>query len=286
MNVTQVIAGQSTTLTISIDADGDPTDQGTGTLTLTDWDGTAVGTPIALTPGSDPGVYTVTAPPVADPTVLLATISFPSVDLTIAHGAIEVVGGVLFTERQARGFSDGRLADTSKYTDAEISAERARITDFLEAETGQGWIPRWRRLTFRGGRSSVLAVTAVRSEGVSGGEGAGRHISQVVAAANSSGAITGVETDGTRLEHPAFATAGLFTVDVIYGRPHISDGVDRIALLELVDRLPASRIPRSAVRAQDELATVGWEPQNNGRPSRVPDVNAWLRTRDLREWIA
>lgn len=279
MNVTQVIAGQSTTLTIGIDADGDPTDQGSGTLTLTDWDDAPVGTPITLAATADPGIYTAAVPAIADPTVLRATINFPDVGLTIAHGAIEVVGGVVFTERQARAFSDGRLADTAKYTDADISAERARITDWLEAETGQGWIPRWRRLVFTNGGSVVSAEQATVTFGASGGQGARRDIHRVLASANDHGPISGVDTDGDTLI--TGLPAGRCTVDVVYGHPFLADGVDRIALLELIDRLPASRIPRSAVRAQDDLATVGWEPQNNGRPSRVPDVNAWLRRRDL-----
>src|SRR5690606_16379488 len=76
------------------------------------------------------------------------------------------------------------------------------------------------------------------------------------------------------------------TLEVEYGNRHLMNGVDRVALLETVDRLPTSRISRAATQATDDLGSYGWEPQNNGRPSRIPEVNEWCRTHDGRVPLA
>jgi len=79
---------------------------------------------------------------------------------------------------------------------------------------------------------------------------------------------------------------GNVIVEIEYGLPSLRNGVDRIAMLEIADRLPASRRGRQTTSGTDDFGAFSWEAQNNGRPSRVPEVNAWLRTNDARVAIA
>lgn len=288
--MTQILTGQATTLTFTVYVDGDPTTAGAGTLNLVDVDGDTHYT-VALT-DLGAGVYTAAITAQTEVGWYRAQLVFDAGATIIDHSQVEVVGGVLFTEHAARQYDDGRLGSAAKYSDDAIADERARVSDWLESHTGRSWVPRWRRLHFVGtGRSDMLASSATRTEGPSGGEGAGVDIQRVIGATVNGSAVTGVETDGVRLYRSGGFQRGTtplsnVVVDVAYGLPHPRSGVDRVALLELVDRLPSSRVPRTATSARDELGSYGWEPQNNGRPSRIPDVNAWLRVNDVRAGIA
>lgn len=287
MNLTQIIRRQSAVLSLSVRADGTLNDPGSATFTLKDLDGTTTDT-LPVTDAGD-GTYTVTVPAKDDLALLTATLAFGS-DPVFDQGRIEIVGGVLFTENQARNFDSARLSSETKFTDADIAAERTRITDWLESMTGISWVPRYRRVKLRGTDSDRISLyNTVRSQGPSGGEGARNHISNILAATINDETVDPalVEVEGAAL----WLTSGFWTwarrpnvvIDYEYGLDHVQREVDRIALLELADRLPSSRRSRDATTATDDLGTATyWQPQNNGRPSRVPEVNAWLRDNDHR----
>lgn len=290
MNLTQIARGQQTSLTFTVEADGDPEDQGVATLDLVDLDDNEESVS-ATNAGS--GVYTATVGPYADLDYLTARLSFGA-NLSFDQGHIEIVGGFLFTESQARAFQDGRLDSDTKFDDADIAAERVRVTDWLEAQTAVSWVPRYRRVALQGSGSDNLALYGpTRSEGPSGGEGYVHHINRILSLTIDDEAVDTalVEIDGARL----WLTDGTFTyrrrpgnvvVEYEYGYPSLRNGVDRIALLELVNRLPASRLSPNAESSTDEFGTYSWAPQNNGRPSRNPEVNAWCRSQDMRVPIA
>lgn len=292
MNVTQVLAGQQTNLTLTAYSDGTQTDQGTFTIGIVDANGTEVVAPgTAVTDNAD-GTYSYTLAAQTDPAFLTVTWTESGGDITFTT-YVEVVGNVLFTEAAARAFEDGKLADTTKYDDADIAAARAEVTDWLEAQTGRSWVPRYRRATFRGTGSCILNLRhAVKTEGASGGEGAERDITEILSATVNGNAldVDDIDIDGHHLDY----TAGVWAtgrrpavvVEYVYGLPHPRNGADRIALLETVDRLVASRLSRAAISSTDELGTYGWDPQNNGRPSRIPEVNAWVRSEDRRVVLA
>lgn len=291
MNVTQVLAGQQTNLTLTAYSDGTATDQGTFTIGIVDANGTEVVAP--GTPVTDPadGTYTYTLAAQDDPKFLIVT-------WTEAGGLtyttfVEVIGNVLFTEAAARAFEDGKLSDTTKYDDAEIAQVRMEVTDWLEAQTGRSWIPRYRRATLRGTGTAILNLRhAVRTEGGSGGEGAMTDITELLSAKIGDTVIDvdDIDIDGHLLDLTTRPwTAGRrpdIVVEYVYGLPHPRSGVTRIALLEAVDRAVASRLSRAATSSTDELGTYGWDPQNNGRPSRIAEVNAWCRSQDMRVPLA
>lgn len=285
--MTQVLTGQNSLLTFTVFADGDPADQGAATLTLVDLDGTKT-TYTATNVGG--GVYTAEVGPFDTVAFYRAVLETP--DATFDQGFVEVVGGFLFTEHQARTFQDGKLADETQFPDAVIAAERARIADWLEARTGRSWVPRFRRVTLvPNGRHTISLLDAVGDQGPSGGEGHLRDINRILAINGEPVDPDSVDVDGWRVTwwDGRFQASGgkrRVTIDYEYGLRHIRGGVDRIALLELADRLPTSRLNRAATSSSDDLGSYGWEPQNNGRPSRVPEVNEWCRQEDRRFVVA
>lgn len=291
--MTQILRGQQATLTLRTDSDGTQTDQGTFTIGIVDANGDeVVASGTAVTDNSD-GTYEYTLAAQPDLGFFTVTWSETGGDLTYTT-YVEIVGGFLFTESQARAFQDGRLDSDAKFDDADIAAERVRVTDWLEAQTGASWVPRYRRVALQGTGSDNLALYGpTRSEGPSGGEGYAHHINRILSLTIDDEAINTdlVEIDGARL----WLTDGTFTyrrrpgnvvVEYEYGYPSLRNGVDRIALLELVNRLPASRLSPNAESSTDEFGTYSWAPQNNGRPSRNPEVNAWCRSQDMRVPIA
>ena len=247
---------------------------------------------LPVTDNSD-GTYEVTVPAKSDLAMLRGTLTFDT-GTVFDQGWVEIVGNVLFTEAQARSYNEAFLTSTTVYTDAAIAAERARITDWLEGQTGRSWVPRYRRLYLDGNGAQRLPLWDVRrSLGASGGEGARRDMIKVLAATINGTAVStsNIEADGSYL----WLTSGIWTrptrganviVDVEYGLEYLSAGVDEIGLMELVERLPSNRLDPGATGASDEFGTYSWQPQNNGRPSRIPAVNAWCRDADVRVALA
>ena len=281
MNVTQLLTGQAAEITVRAFVDGDPAAEPVPTCKIVDLDGKQVDSP-AVTPGADTGVYTLEVGPFDQVAMYRVQLTF-SEEFTVDAAGIEVVGNFLFGIHDARAFQDGKLADETQFPDAVIAAERARITDWLEARTGRSWVPRFRRVTLvPNGRHTISLLDAVGDQGPSGGEGHLRDINRILAINGEPVDPDSVDIDGWRVTwwDGRFQASGgkrRVTIDYEYGVPHLRGGVDRIALLELADRLPTSRLNRAATSSSDDLGSYGWEPQNNGRPSRIPEVNEWCR---------
>lgn len=291
MNVTQILAGQSSTITVTAYADGVPSSEGTPTCKIIDIDGRIVDEPAASPIPGQPGRWTIKVGPFGHVAQYRARLEF-SPEFTVDAAGIEVVGNFLFAIHDARTFQDGKLADENQFPDAAIAAERARIADWLEARTGRSWIPRFRRVTLvPNGRHTISLLDAVGDQGPSGGEGRLRDINRIIAINGEPVDPDSVDVDGWQVTwwDGRFQASGgkrRVTIDYEYGVPHLRGGVDRIALLELADRLPTSRLNRAATSSSDDLGSYGWEPQNNGRPSRVPEVNEWCRQEDRRFVVA
>ena len=276
--------------------DGTQSDVGAVTYVLTDPDGDTVSSGSATKAGSGSSTtYSATIPNQTQVTILTLTWTRTDTGAKLVD-TLEVVGGQLFSEAQARAFDEAFLTSESDYSDADIAEERLRITDLLEQWTGRSWIPRWRRLTFMGTGDRVLNLAEyAASQGGSNGTGAVRDIRQILAVtadgsnvATSNVAIQGhllLRTD-TIWPTASWTDPHNVVIDVEYGLPHLMDGVDRIALKLLRDRLPSSRIPDSADRFNDLTGTLDFSAENMGRPTRIPEVNAWLRAHDMRVALA
>lgn len=275
--------------------DGTVVDVGVVTYDLTDFDDTAVASGTATKSGSGVNTeYKISVPNQTELGLLTLTWTRASGAKLVDH--IEVVGGQLFTEAEARNFDSATFADEDEYPDAEIAAERLRITDLLEEWTATSWIPRWRRLKLAGNNRYRLPLFLSHlSQGGSGGQGAGWDTIRI-----QSCTIDGEDIDVANFEPvdgfahrtdsywpwPSTLDPLNVTLDIVYGMPYLIDGVDRIGKLLLADRLPSSRVAAHATRFTDELGTSDFSAENMGRPTRIPEVNAWLRGHNDRARIA
>lgn len=292
MNVAnQIPRNQEATLTLTVYDDGTAADEGAATFITKDLDGTTIDT-LAVTDNGD-GTYEVTIPAKSDLAFLTAYLSFDTGTI-FDQGRIEIVGNLLMREDQVRAFRENMFADGTDYDDADLAEEQVRVMDWLENQTGRSWVPRYRRLTLAGNYSQRLNMRHYRkSQGASGGEGAVRNINTVLAATIDGSAV---DTSTLEIDSPhIWRNNGLWTsptrganttIDIEYGLEHLANGADRIALLELADRLKMDRRDDAVVSGSDEFGTFNFEPQNSGRPSRVPEVNAWCRDNDKRLALA
>lgn len=242
-----VKAAGAVTLTHSWYVNGTATDVGAVTIGITDLHGTTVVAAGTATTNNANGTYTYT---LADQSaVKLLTITWTDVDTGDDQtDSAEVIGGLLFTEPQARTFDNSALANTTTYTDDLIWQEHQRIADLLEQWTGRSWLPRYRRIKCEGDGGRVLWTReAIQSDGPSGGEGASRDIQSIITAndgaAVSTSNIVIYPREGKlhRIDSGWTVNAADNPVNVTiqyeYGMPRLIDGVDRIALLLLRDRL-------------------------------------------------
>ncbi len=219
---------------------------------------------------------------------------------------VELVGNWLFTEAQARTFhakADAAsalipLASATEYTDAIIADERLRITDDLEQWTGRSWVPRYCRVELKGNGSPILSLSgfARTSDGFPLNR-SGRSMDIATLLTLTVGGTS--QTVGNYVLDPVggnlISTGGAFpsttisnpynvVVEYVYGMPTIVDGVDRIALKLLVDRLVPSAFPDRALSVDTDFGTTRFVqpggPQDNA--SRIPEVNDWVKRHNYR----
>lgn len=297
MSKVLILKAQGTTaLTHTWYVDGTATDVGDVTVGITDATGAVVVAAGTATTNNANGTYTYT---LADQTaVKLLTVTWTDVSSGDDQAdTVEVVGGLLFTEAQARSFDSSALTNTTTYTDATIWAEHLRVADLLESWTGRSWIPRYRYAKFEGtGTRELYLNDVVWSTGGSQGQGADKDVQSVISGTINGSAITAANvqimpyslfrTDG-HWTAPTSTTRQNVVLQYEYGRPHLEDGVDRIALLLLRDRLVASAISDRATSYTDELGTLRFEtPGRFGNVSTIPEVNEWVKAHSAKVPLA
>lgn len=300
------LADQAITLTLTVEEDGTDTDIGTITIGVVDGNGDeVVASGTAVTDNAD-GTYSYTLAAQPNPDQLTVTWS-ESGSTVLAH-RLEILGGILFTEAQARTFnakadaSDALvpLKSATEYPDATLADERYRIINDLEYWTGRGWVARYCRLELQGNASVSLDL----SKGIprtSDGYALFRpgrldSISQIlsVTVGGTSVATSNFKVDGRHLIRtdqawttPTITNPFNTVVEYVYGMPYPVDSVDRIALKLLVDRLVPSAFPERMITADTEYGTIRYVqpggPMNN--VSRIPEVNDWVNRHDHRVFI-
>lgn len=280
-------AAGAVTITHSWYVNGTATDVGDVTIGVTDLAGNTVVAAGTATINNADGTYSYLLADQANVNVLTVTWTDTSSGDDQVD-TLEVMGGLLFTEAQARTFDNSALASTTTYTDDLIWQEHQRVADMLEQWTGRSWVPRYRLLTFEGSGSRALWLRdAVTSVGGSGGEGAWRD-TQTIISANDGASITpsniqAFPREGQLYKKTAPWTRGSasnpvnVTVELEYGMPRLVDGVDRIALLLLRDRLVPDPTDFGG-RASSITTDYGVY-----RLADVPsEVQQWLRLHDYR----
>lgn len=295
----RIATDQDVTLTFTAYDSGTQTDIGTLTLGIVDGNGdTVVSSGTAMTSDGADGTYTYDLSAVSDVDHLTVTVTESGGDVFTVF--VEAVGGFLFGENQARNWgvkddsTNKPLTSDNEYSDARIADERDRITDDLERWTGRSWVPRYCRIEAPGTGSGTLYVGDGIPRTAAGRrlDRPGRHrdivklLSVTVDGTTVSTADVQVDQDtGTLIRDsgtwnaPNQSDVFNVVVEYEYGMPHLVDGVDRIALDLLVDRLVPSRIPQSATSWDTEFGTVRLVTEG-GRlrnVSRLPHVNQWVR---------
>ena len=188
----------------------------------------------------------------------------------------EILGFPLFTEAQARTFDIEQLNSASDYSDATILEERAKITDLLEQWTGASWTPKYSLEKMQGDTTRVLSVPHFNVNKVISVTILGETIATSnFEIDNKAGFIH--RTDGFFPE----ATSEYPMPIVIayeYGWNFIKNGVDRIALKLLLDRVISTNIPDRATSFNDEMGNISLVTQGGGfkNPTRIPEVNQWI----------
>ena len=188
----------------------------------------------------------------------------------------EILGFPLFTEADARAFDIAQLSSESDYSDETILEERAKITDLLEQWTGGSWTSKYNRVKMSGDTGRVISVphfnvTKIISVTILG---------ESIATSNfeideSAGFIH--RTDGFFPE-PTSEFPLPVIIEYEYGYNYIFNGVDRIGLKLLLDRVISTNIPDRATSFNDELGNISLVTQGGGfkNPTRIPEVNQWI----------
>lgn len=306
--MTQILANAGTVaLTKTWYLDGVATDVGDVTIGIVDGDGDVVVAAATATTNNADGTYSYTLADQPNPDQLVVT--WTDVDSTdVRIDDIEVVGGWLFSIVTARKFAAKAdatdavvsLKSATEYPNDVIADERQRITDDLEYWTGRSWVPRYCRAEFRGSGSRALDLSKGRVRTSNGfmlhRPGRLSDIAEILSVTIGSTVedIADFEPDGRHL----IRTDGIFasststnpfnvTVEWVYGLPHTVDGVDRVALKLLVDRLVPSAFPDRMITADTQYGTVRYVqpggPMNN--VTRIPEVNDWVNRHDHRIFL-
>lgn len=283
-----------TTLTKTWYINGTATDVGTVTIGIIDANGDTVLAAGSTTTNNGDGTYTATLADQTQPNVLFITWTRTNTgsDLT---DTLEIVGSQLFTEAQIRAFDNsdgttGALSSATVYPDAALADERDRVTDLLEQWTGRSWISRYCRIVAPGPSGYRLALSSGHRRAANGrpvgGPGYTYGVTELIRV-NDGASVSGATFDPitghvwrTDSAWTKSSTSSLFnvTVEYVYGEPWPTEGVDRIAMLLVRDRLVKSKIPDSAISIQNDdgamqLVREGGPFQN---VSRIPEVNAWV----------
>jgi len=303
--MTRILTNQQTTITLTTyNTSGTQTDLGTFTIGITDGNGdTITSSGTAVTDNND-GTYDYTLS--AQPNVNLLTATWTEDSgQPIYTTHTEIVGGFLFDENQARnwGVKDDSnnipLNSESEYSDTRIAEERNRITDELEQWTGRSWIPRYCRIEASGTGTPELPLvdgiprlsTGLRLHRPGRLRDVSQLLSVTVDGATVSTSDVQIDSDRALLirdsgnwNRPQQSNRHNVTVEYEYGLPYLLDGVDRIALDLLLDRLVPSAYPRSALSVDSEFGTVRFVTEGGTQKnvSRLPHVNQWVRDHDHR----
>jgi hypothetical protein len=303
----QVLANAgSVTLTQTWYQSGTPTDVGDVTIGIVDGNGAVVVAAGTATSNDTGGVYTYTLADQANPKLLVATwTDTTSGDTRVDR--LEVLGNWLFTENQARTFAAKAdattalkpLASSTEYPDDTISDERSRLTDDFESWTGRSWVPRYARVELSGNGGSVLSLRdgfARTSDGYQLHRPGRLNDIAVLLTVTVGGTAVDVadieidETAGRVIHTTSVWTAATITtpfnviVEYVYGLPYIVDGVDRIALKVLVDRLVPSAWPDKALSADTEYGTTRFIQPGGPMSNRtsIAEVNDWITTHNMK----
>lgn len=159
MGLTRVLRTRATTLEHTFYVDETATDSTvTVTVSITDANGTVVASGNATSAGAGTGRYTFAL--AAQALVALLTVTWTATisgSVTTETDQVEIVGGHFFTLVEGRA-TDTSLADTAKYTTAQLRQARLEVEQECEEICDRAFVPRYRRVVLDGSGSSELML--------------------------------------------------------------------------------------------------------------------------------
>jgi len=270
-----ILRGAAATLAVTFYADGVASDPGVTTVTVTRLDGTAIVTDGATATGAT-GVrtYALAAEHTAELDIL--TVAWDSATYGVVEQTVEIVGGFLFSIRQARAADGGALANTSTYPTDAIEQARQAIAEEFETVCGTSFVPRLTRQTIDGAAADWLFlphldVTAVRNvEVLDTADGSWT--------AYTAGELADVQVLDAgrirRLDGSTFAR-GRQNIRVTYEHGHelVPVSITEAALLYLRYRLVGSNLGSRTISATNEYGSEQyWTPGYSGRGSAINEI--------------
>ncbi|MEU8780063.1 hypothetical protein [Streptomyces sp. NPDC048637] len=199
------------------------------------------------------------------------TVDWTAAGLAVDKGGFEVVGGYLFSLPEARQ-SDMDLADTVRFSTAELKHYREVVEDEFERITARSFVPRTARVEVEADGTPTLYLGYF-------------DVAELKAVSGPSGAVDmtgwGVDSTGFVRAPCGLPEGDRYTVTFGYGFGQVPEDVKRAGLLRLRSFLTAERsgIPDRAtafVAAEGgnfTLATAG----RNGWETGLPEVDAVLK---------
>lgn len=151
-----VLVDTPVTLSQSWYVDGLLVDPGVVSTSTTNLAGTVVASGNASGSGVAARTFTLDTTDTADLDTLTTVWTSPSYGVLTSR--VEVVGGLLFTETEARAFDGAKLTSTVTYSDALIAGARARITEDFIKILGVAPFPRYKRVTLSGSGHQCLLL--------------------------------------------------------------------------------------------------------------------------------
>lgn len=277
-----VLRGAVSTLEITVYSDGVATDPTVASVTAVDEQGNAVGIGAAsITGGSTGKVTTAAAVSTTAKSLTLTwslTVGGTAQTFTTYH---EVLGDFLFTEAELRAFDGGAVANTTTYTDSDISNARELVRVGFEQICNVAFGERAKRAVLDGDGTATIWLGDMQVKSVT------------AAATRETGSATWTALTVAELADLLVSPNGRVIrdslgtwpsgnrnvrVDYTYGYQPIPGEVRRAAMWVARNYLTGSNIPRNAISQVDDLGTFQLSvPGQRGSWYGFPEVDRVLR---------
>lgn len=276
----RILRNTSATLTRTFYVDGTATSaDGNVTLGITDEAGAEIVAAGTVAVNDSTGVYSYLLAPQSQLNRL--TVTWSGTWSAVAQSFtdyVEVVGGHLFTEAEARAAHSSLLTSATVYPDAAIAEARDRISDEFEQFCGVSFVPRYNYETIPGSGNHWLPIERGR-------------VSTVIAATVNSTSLTVANVTphptlpklhytGT-WSSPTGSNPLNVTVEYEHGYDTPPPDIKRAALIllrhQIIPDQAGGAIPDRAISLTDEVGTIRLaQPGFRGAPYGIPLVDQTL----------
>lgn len=185
--------------------------------------------------------------------------------------------GHYFTLQEGRDFRGGKLANETKFPDADIIAARAEVEEFIEKVCERAFVVRTKTVQIDGSGTSELALPDLRVNAITAVTVTDSTGTETIYDATALADLRVTDYGFLRRKSLGYFTQGYGNVEVTY-----TYGVEtplpikRAALILLVNRLIPSDISDRAQSFVNESGTLSYSSANGNKPTGLPEVDAIL----------